>query len=88
MTTLVLDDRTGQTTLGKLLESASDRVIEVRHEDGALVATIILSRNDACVDYDKLVAEAERDIDELRMRANDPRPALSTMEFIAALERL
>jgi hypothetical protein len=88
MTTLVLDEVTRKTTLGELLEFASDRVVEVRHEDGTLVATVVLSRDDAGVDYDRLVAEAERDIDELRRRANDPRPALSTLEFIAALERL
>ncbi len=88
MTTLVLDEVTGQTTLGELLKFASDRVIEVRHDDGTLAGTIVLSRDDGGVDYDRLVAEAERDIDELRRRANDPRPALSTLEFIAALERL
>jgi hypothetical protein len=87
MTTFILDDESEQTTLGEFLESAGDRVIELRLEDGTLVATIVLSRDDLGVDYEALVAEAERNIDEIRRRMQEPlSKAITTDQLLQRLE--
>lgn len=64
-------------------------MIEIRHADGALVATIVLSRDDAGVDYDALIAEAEKDIDEIRRRRQEPLSKdITTDELLARLHAL
>lgn len=88
MTTLVLSKSTEQTTIGELLRDAVDPVIEIRSEDGDLMATVMLPSADDGFDYTPYMAEVERNIEELERRARDSRPGLTTAEFLAELKAL
>jgi hypothetical protein len=70
MTTLVLSKTSEQTTIGELLRNAADPVIEIRSEDGDLMATVTLATADD-FDYTPYMAEVERNIEELERRARD-----------------
>lgn len=43
MTTIVLDDRTGQMSLAEVLRSAGEREIQILDSDGRLLATLTLA---------------------------------------------
>lgn len=89
MTTLVLDKATEQTTLGEILRNAADSIIEIRSEEGDLMATVTLpqaSQDD--FDYRPYMAEARRAVDEHLQRPPTSRPALTTRELLDSLNQL
>jgi hypothetical protein len=88
MPTLVLDETTEQTTIREVLTSATDRIVEIRDESGHLVATLTFPTDEDDFDYEPFLAMAEREIDELKRRASDPRPGLTTREFFDSLRRV
>lgn len=51
MTTLVLDEKTEQTTIAELLREATGRTVEIRAADGELIATLELSTVKDGFDY-------------------------------------
>lgn len=87
MTTLILDDTTAQTPIGKLLESATDHVIQVRSSTGRWLGTIVLPEH-ASAEH-RLRQAAEADIDLIRRRRGvDPADCMTTSEFIEAIDNL
>lgn len=88
MTTLVLDEKSEQTPIGSVIRSATDSVVEIRDENGSLVATLMFPDEDDDFDYEPFMAEAQRIVDEYKNRPPDPRPALTTQEFLDSLRRL
>jgi hypothetical protein len=88
MTTLVLDEKTEQTPIGSVIRSATDSVVEIRDEDGSLVATLMFPDEVDDFDYGPYMAEAQRVVEEYKSRPPDPRPPLTTQEFLESLRRL
>jgi hypothetical protein len=85
MTTLVLSKTTERTTIGELLRNAADPVIEIRSEDGDLMATVTLATADD-FDYTPYMADAERFVDEyLRRPPVDSSKCITTRELLDSL---
>lgn len=88
MTTLVLDEKFERTSIGEVLSSVTDSVVEIRDEGGRLVALLTFPGvEDEGIDYAPHVAWAEQNIAELDRRARDPRPSLTTKELLESLRR-
>jgi hypothetical protein len=88
MTTLVLSETTETTTIGELLRNAADPVIEIRSEDGDLMATVTLATADG-FDYTPYLSDAERFVDEyLRKPPVDSSKCLTTRELLDSLHAL
>ncbi len=88
MTTLVLNETTEQTTIGEILSNPAGSVIEIRSEDGALMATVTLADADD-FDYSPYIAEAQRFVDNYRRRPPvDASECLTTRELLDSLNAL
>ncbi len=88
MTTLVLDEKFERTTIGEVLSSVTDSVVEIRDEQGRLVAVLTFpGMDDEGIDYVPHIAWAERNIAELDRRAQDPRPGVTTSELLERLRQ-
>ena len=85
MTTFVLDDQSETTTLAEVLRTATDRVIEIRRQDGRLVATLQLAGDDEKFDYAPHMPEAKAAVERYLRRGADQKPGLTTKEFLDAL---
>jgi hypothetical protein len=85
MTTLVLDKKTERTTIGEVLNSATEAVLEIRDESGRLLATVLFSEDDDGFDYAPYLAEVERNMADLDRRARHPGPWLTTEQFLDGL---
>ncbi len=85
MTTLVLDKKTEQTSIGEMLNLATESVLEIRDETGKLVATVLFSEDEKGFDYTPYLAEVERSMAELDRRARHPGPWLTTEQFLEGL---
>lgn len=88
MTTLVLDKKTARTALGDVLNSITDPVVEIRDEQGGLVALLTLpGGEDGGVDYAPHLAWAEAHVADLDRRARDPRPGVTTEQLLQSLRQ-
>lgn len=88
MTTLVLDEKTELTTIAELLRQAAGQSVEIRDADGELIATLVAAIEEDDFDYEPYMEEAQRIVDEYQSRPPDPRPPLTTKEFLDSLKRL
>ena len=88
MTTLVLDKKTERTAFGDVLNSITDSVVEIRNEQGGLVALLTLPGGEqGDVDYTPHLAWAEEHVAELDRRARDPRPGVNTEQLLQKLRQ-
>jgi hypothetical protein len=88
MTTLVLDKKTERTAFGDVLNSITDSVVEIRNEQGSLVALLTLpGAEQDDVDYAPHLAWAEEHVAELDRRARDKRPGVTTEQLLQKLQQ-
>jgi hypothetical protein len=86
MTSIVLNDESSRTPIGELLASASDAVIEIKNEQGAVVAEIILHHGPDNISA-AAMAWAESEVDELRRRQRADRSKdVTTAELLKLAE--
>ena len=81
MTTIVIDEE-GSMPVGEVLRQATDKVIELRNESGALVATVLLPSYPTEEDYAAAIARA--DIGEIRRRRARRADECLTLEQLMA----
>jgi hypothetical protein len=87
MTSLVLNDETAKTTIGDVLASATDPVIDIKNESGELVARIVVNTEAQVSAPGALVEQAEAEVDELRRRRSADRSAdVTTQQLLARAE--
>lgn len=86
MTTFVLDKQSERTAIGDVLNSISDSIVEIRDEQGGLVALLTLPGGvERHIDYAPHLAWAEEHLAELDRRARDPQPGVTTEQLLQSL---
>ena len=89
MTSLVLNAETSKWPIGDVLASATAPVIEIKDEQGRLIAKIVLNTEVQLTDDSSLVEQAEGDIAELRRRRKMDRSGdVTTRELLARAQNL
>ena len=86
MTSIVLNEESSRTPIGDLLAAASGPVIEIKNEQGGVLAEIILHPGPDNVSA-AAIAWAESEVDELRRRQRADRSKdLTTAELLQLAE--
>ena len=87
MTTFVLNEGNRQTPFDQVLQSASGGMMEVVDEDGKLVATLVLARDEASAA--RAASLTDEELAELRRRRALPRDKdVTTAQLLDQLRRL
>jgi hypothetical protein len=84
MTAWVLNEKTAETPIGDVLDSANGSDIEIRDQCGQVLARIIINPEPPTAEESAALEQAEAEIEELRRReASDRSNDVTTEELLA-----
>lgn len=87
MTTIVLNEESSRVAIGDILASATGRVVEIKDQQGTVVAELVLHRPAEGNGADSAAAWAESEIEDIRRRrAADRSKDITTAELLRRAE--